>query len=126
MEPQSDHQMIVLQLVRVRRTDAVGDDDAPVGQVNHLHVAIKELHAPQLAHGIHDIGHVQIAGRHFVQHRREQEKVLAVDERDFHVRVTGQRLLQLQSGIQTAKPTAQNQNLLSSVCAHIKTVMSDE
>src|SRR6516225_7375399 len=57
----------------------------------------------QFADRIHDVGEIEVAGGHFVQHGRKQEKVLAINKCDLEVRVTGHRLLQLERGVQPAE-----------------------
>ncbi|MCG3121357.1 MAG: hypothetical protein ALAOOOJD_04410 [bacterium] len=115
---EGEHEMIIFQLVFVRG-QAVGDMNALVRQINLLHVAVKKAHAPeQLANRIDDVRHVKIAGRNFVQHRREKNKIFSIDESNFHLIMTGDGLVQMQGGIQTAKTAAQDDNFCFLVCIH--------
>ncbi len=100
--------MVVLQrvLVAVR---AVRNHHAAPRQIYRVHCAVEELHAlQQLANRIDDVRHIQIARCYFVQHRREQKVVLAVDQRDFQPLATLQRALKLQRRVKPGESSAQN------------------
>src|SRR5581483_11089630 len=102
--------MVVGQVVMVM-VDAVRNRNDLALDVDRLDVTCEEIDPlEQLADWVDDIRQVQIAGSHFVQHRREQEKVFAVDERDLHVRVACEGLLQFDGHVQTAETTAENQD----------------
>src|SRR5215471_8089752 len=78
-------------------------------QINSLHLAFHEVHSPQqLADRIDYTGQVEVAGRDFVEHGREEEEVLPIHNRDVHIRITAEGLLELQGHIQAAKSPAQN------------------
>ena len=49
---------------------------------------------------------VEVAGSDLVEHRCKQEKILTIDQEDFHVRVACQCFFQAQRGIQTAESTS--------------------
>ena len=63
-----------------------------------------------LAHRIDDVRHVEVAGGHLVQHRREGEEVLAVDECELNVGVTAELFLQLDGGVESAEAAAEQQD----------------
>ena len=83
---------------------AVDDVHPPCWKINGLNFAVeKPDFLKQLADRIHDVGDIQVAGGHFVQHGRKQEKVLAINKCHLEVRVTGPRLLQLERGVESAE-----------------------
>ena len=51
-----------------------------------------------------------VASRHFVQHRREEEVVVAGDERNLDVRVSGEQLLELERRMDAAEAAAEDEN----------------
>ncbi len=61
---------------------------------------------------------VEVAGSDFVEHRCEEEKVFAIDQENFHIRIARQRFFQAQRGIQTAESTPQNDDALASFDSH--------
>src|SRR5262249_24771076 len=98
---------------------AVGNHDAFTGQINTFHVTTKEAHAAeQFADRVDDMGDVEIARSHFVEHRGKQEKVLPIHQHYFHIRVTRKSLFQLKRRIQATKPTAENDDSVPLVCTH--------
>ena len=101
-----DHQMVVRQLVGVR-IGAVRHDDGASREVDALDVAVEELHARQeLADGIHDVGDVEVARGDLVQHRREEEKIVAAHDRHLHAAVAAEPPLQLERGVDAAEAAA--------------------
>src|SRR5689334_7131068 len=85
-------------------------------QINGLDITVKECDvAQQFADRADDIGDVEVARRDFMQHRSEQEKVIAVDEGDVQVGSPRQRMLEFEGGIHPAEPTPQNQDAWFSV-----------
>ena len=58
--------------------------------------------------GIDDVGQIEIARRDLVQHRREEEEVVATDER--HLEVRELAFLEFQRGIKPAEAAAENEN----------------
>src|SRR5262249_13251269 len=80
-------------------------------KINAFHVTLKKLNSfKQLPDGIDDVRHIQITGRDLVKHRREQEKVVVIDERNLEVWILSDRPFHLECGVQTAKATAKNDN----------------
>ncbi len=60
---------------------AVGDRRPSLFEIDPIDLASKEVDTAQhLADWIHDRREVQVAGRHFMQHGREQEKILPIDQ----------------------------------------------
>src|SRR6516164_4496597 len=74
--------------------------------------------AKHLAHGIHDRGEVQVASRNFVKHRREQKKVIPIDEGDLDGGIPSYSLLKVHGDGETRKTTAKNKYLFSYRAAH--------
>src|SRR5262245_19664201 len=106
----TNNKVVVLKLV-VMMITAVGDLDQPGLEVNAFDIALKELNTlKKLADRIHDVRHVQVAGRNFVKHGCEEEKVVVVHERNIDVRISSNGPFNLQCRVQTAKPTAKNDN----------------
>src|SRR5581483_34412 len=83
--------------------------DHPAFQINGLNLAREEFDSfEQLAHGIHDVREIKIAGCHFVEHGREKEEVLAVYQGDLDIWVAGQRFIQVNRGMQSGEAAAKN------------------
>src|SRR5262245_46221097 len=61
---------------------------------------------------------VKIASSDFVEHGCEQEKILAIDQQNFHIWVEGQRLFQAQRCVQTAESASQDDDAFASTAAH--------
>src|SRR5215813_8549642 len=79
------------------------------GKIDRFDFAGKKAYSPEhLANGVHDGGKVKIAGRHFVQHGREEKEVLAIDDRDFDVWVVRQSLFEFHRRIQTGETPAED------------------
>src|SRR6516225_2258562 len=103
----------------VMMIEAMRDNNLLAGKVYGFDFASEEVHPLEhLAHGIDDGGEVEVARRHLVQHGREQEKVLPVDERHLDIRIASQRFLLLHGGVQTGESTAQNQDAFGLVDTH--------
>src|SRR5918996_2933697 len=101
--------MIVVKLVHVRAVDAVANDHLLCREIDGPDFAVKEIRSLQeLSDRIDDGRDVEVTGGYFVQHRREEKKILAVDQRDIDVRILAEYLFQFQGGIESAKTTAQN------------------
>ncbi|QUV98909.1 hypothetical protein J8C00_15515 [Chloracidobacterium sp. E] len=82
-------------------------------KVNPLNDALHEPHRPvaeDVAVQGGNLPHLNFAGENFVGHRREQETVVAIDERNAH-RARPGIVRQLEGGVEAGKATAQNQNV---------------
>jgi hypothetical protein len=77
----------------------VDTDDVPAYEV---------ASAKQCSNGTHDMRDVEIARGDLMQHRREQEEVVAIDQRDFDRPVARQQLLEAEGCIQTAEAASEN------------------
>src|SRR5262250_901741 len=98
---------------------AVDDVHPPGWKINGLNFAVEEPDfLRHFADRVHDVGDIQVAGGHLVQHGGKQEKVLAIDKCDLKVRVTGHRLLQLERRVEAAEAAAQYQNPSWPVLTH--------
>jgi hypothetical protein len=92
---------------------AMGDTHQFVGEIEIFYIAVKKLHATEkFSDGVNDVRDVEIAGGHLVEHRREQEEVFLVHQRDFGVQTSRERSFQLQRAIHPAKAAAKNDDLL--------------
>lgn len=65
----------------------------------------------ELAYRADDMCDIEVRGSHFVEHRRKEEKILAVDQRYFDIRVPCERPVQMESGVQSAESAAEYQYL---------------
>src|SRR6516165_3406072 len=121
---QRNHEVLIIDLV-LMTFRAVDDVHPPGWKINGLNFAVeKPDFLKHFADRIHDVGDIQVAGGHFVQHGRKQEKVLAINKCDLEVRVTGHRLLQLERGVQPAEAPAQYQNPSWPVRTHQRSLRS--
>ncbi|MCC6763491.1 MAG: hypothetical protein IT293_02415 [Deltaproteobacteria bacterium] len=60
----------------------MGDHDLSSFQIDLDDVAVEEAHfADELPDRVRDVRDVEVARRHLVEHRREEEEVVAVDDR---------------------------------------------
>ena len=82
-----------LKLEPCQSTQAV---NAAGGQIDRLYLGLDKLYATQNAtNRIDNISGIKISGSYLVQHRREQNKVLAADQRYVDVIAAGQRFIQV-------------------------------
>src|SRR6266566_9358306 len=89
--------------------EAVRDDNALPFDIDLIHIATEKVHPPDhFSDGINDVRQVEIARCDFVQHWREQEKILAIDQCDIETLIVA--FLELQRGIKTTKAAAENEN----------------
>src|SRR5215831_11552489 len=100
--------MVVFKCVRVP-IESMRDNNLFFPGVDLVHVAAEKVHAANhFADRINDVGQIQIARRDFVQHWREQEKVLAIYDRHFKPRIVA--LLEFQRSIKSAKAATENKH----------------
>src|SRR5262249_3429157 len=100
---------------------SMGDENFLSGKVNAIDFTSKEVYPPQhLADRIHDGGEIQVAGRNLVQHGREQEEVVAIDQHDLYT-VPSELLLQLHRHSHAGKASAENDNTRRSCVFHLVT-----
>ena len=98
-------QRMAMFLVSMRQTDSF------MHEIDGFDVSMKERHTTQqLADRADDIGDIEIARRDLVQHRGEEEKVIAIDESHVQVVSLRKRSFEFQRGIHAAKPATQNQH----------------
>ena len=89
--------------------DAVSQRYLPRFQINAVHVRLQKAHTfEHWSQRTDDIGRVQVAGCHFVQHGCEENKVLTAHESHFDRWIGGDRLLEMQGRIQPGKTAAEN------------------
>src|SRR5215470_936760 len=109
---QAENQKVKFEGVRMG-IEAMGNNDPLSFEINLIHFACQEVHAAQhFADGIHNCREVQIAGRDFVKHWREQEKVLTVDKCDLDRRIAGKFPLQFHGHREAGKTSAYNEYAL--------------
>src|ERR1700746_2188765 len=88
----------------------MGNNDPLLFEINLVHFPSQEIHTAQhFADRIHNCREIQIAGRDFVKHWREQKKVLTIDKRDFDRRITGKFPLQFHGHREPGKTSAYNE-----------------
>jgi len=81
---QSKNQMVVFQLMRCRSNPC---ETVTLFAISICHVTTEKVHVTDhLAEGLTMFVN-RVARRDFVQHRCEQKKVLAIDHRDFELRI---------------------------------------
>src|SRR6266704_2590603 len=89
--------------------EAVRNRHALLFDIDLVYVAAKKIDvADHLADGIDDVGQVQIAGRDFVQHRREQKKVFTVYDRNFKARILPS--FKFERGVKSAEAAAEDEH----------------
>src|SRR5262249_31003971 len=114
-----DDQVVVHELVRVRLADSVSHHHSFVFQVDRLNIAVAKLDALQkLSHWINYVSYVENPGGYLMQHRSEQEKIVAVDQSDLHIGIARQRLFEFERRINAGKPAAENNDLCLIVGSH--------
>src|SRR5215469_6158498 len=107
--PQAEDQKVKFQGVSMM-IEAMGNDDPLSFEINLVYFPRKEVHMAQhFADRIHNCGEIQIAGRDFVKHWREQKKVLTIDKRDFDRSIAGKFPLQFHGHCESGKTSAYNQ-----------------
>ena len=108
-DAQAQDEEIELQRV-LMMIKAMGDNDSPLLDIDLLDFPCKKVDTPQhLAGWIHNRREIEIAGRHFMKHGREQEKVLTIDEGNFDGRVPSEFLLQLHGDGEPGKAASKNE-----------------
>jgi len=79
--------------------------------------------AQQLPERADDVACADAARACFGQHRREQKKVLAVEQRDVHITLAPKPLLQFERGIESGESAAGDYNLS---CCHLSLSRRDK
>src|SRR5262249_29135296 len=107
--PQAEDQEVKFESVGMIIV-AMGNNDPLLFEINLIHFPCQEVHMAQhFADRVHDCREIQIAGRNFVEHWREQKKVLTIDECDFDRRITGKFSLQFHGHREPGKTSAHNE-----------------
>lgn len=97
-------QRVAMLLMPMRQADSF------LHEIDGFDIAMKERHPTQeFADRADNIRDIEVARRDFVQHRGEEEKVVAVDEGDVHVDPSHQRPFELQCGIHPTESTTEDQ-----------------
>src|SRR6266550_1963857 len=104
--------MIELEL-KCELGNAADASNPPLRKVNRLNFGLNKLHMAQnAAERIDNIARIKIAGGDLVQHRREQDEILAADQSNFCVCATRQRFVQVHCRAQPGKSTTRNITLV--------------
>ena len=112
-----EDQVVVGQLVRV--PVPVGDRHRAGREVDLLDVPVEELHVrDELADRVDDVRDVEVARRDLVEHRREEEEVVPVDDRDVDVREAEEPLVELQGRVDAAEAAADDHDLSAGIGGH--------
>ena len=105
-----DYPAIVRQIVRVA-VEAMRHLHHPSVEVDGLDRPDEGVHQPeQLAQRIHDGAELEVACCHLVQHRREEEEVVARDQGDLDVGKAGEMFFHLEGGVNSAESASEDQN----------------
>src|SRR5882724_712064 len=85
--------------------------DPPRCKVNRLNFRLNKLYVPKDAtHWIDDVAWVKIARGDLVEHRREQNEVLAADQRHFSFGAASKRFVQVHRRAQPCEPASGDHN----------------
>ena len=117
----------VIELDRARAAiEAIGHGHRPGREVHRRGLRAQELHpAQRLADRHDDRARVEASRRHLVQHRREEEEVLRVDEQHFDPRIARHRPLELERGVEAGESGPEDHDSLAFVeigqirCIHV-------
>src|SRR5439155_10071745 len=91
--------------------EAVRHPYVPRTEIDRFDRADERVHpAEELAQGVDDRAELEVAGGHLVEHGREEEEVVARDERDLEGLPPREHLLQLEGGVDAAEPTTQDED----------------
>jgi hypothetical protein len=87
---------------------AVKNRNRPIAEIDLLDFAVDEMNMSQdLAHRIDDVSKIQVARRHLMQHRGEQEKIILADHGDFKIGIA--TFLEFKGRVNPAKSATKNQ-----------------
>src|ERR1043166_3624308 len=90
---------------------AVGHGHELLVEIDGLDVTRKEIDlAQEFSYWVNDLSEVEVAGGDFVQHRRKEKEVVAIDNRDVDIRRVGERLFEVKRRVHTAETAAEDQN----------------
>ena len=110
---QREDQVVVLEDV-VARQEARRERDRLRREVDLLNLADVHVGARQeMRERAHHVGEPDAAGHDLREHRLEDEVVLAIHERDLHVLVLAEQLLQSLRGVDAAETAAQHDDVLA-------------
>src|SRR5262245_58905721 len=86
----------------------MADNNLPARQIDGFGFSAEKLNfAQQLANRVDDHRQFQIACGDFMKHRREQEKVVAIDQRNLYI-VPSKTLLKLERRVDPSKAAAED------------------
>ena len=100
--------MVIFEL-KIGVTDSVNTADFSRVKIDILDIGFDELHVTKNApERVHDVARRKIAGSNFMKHRREENEILAADQRNFDIVATGQRLVEILRCVKSAESAARN------------------
>src|SRR4029077_8672616 len=100
--------MVILEL-KIGVSDSVNTVDFSRVKIDILHIGFDQLHVTKNApERIHDVARRKIAGGNFMKHGREQNEILATDQRDLDIVATRQTLVEIFCRVQAAESAARN------------------
>ena len=100
--------MVILEL-KIGVTDSVNTADFSRIKIDILDIGFDKLHVTKNApERIHDVARRKITGGNFVKHRREQDKILAADQRHFDVRSPRQMPVEILRRVQPGESAARD------------------
>src|ERR1700693_5142238 len=107
--PESQDQVVVAQWPGSELDFAALDVDGRDRVANEAKFAI----AADVAHGLHDVARIEVAGNHLGQKRRKQEIVVLADEHDFDVILLAEAALEVNRGLQAREAGADDHDALA-------------
>ena|SRR5260370_30291426 len=97
--------------------EAVGDRNAPSLEIYRFYIPGEGVYSPeQLAKGIDDRVHFEIARRDLMQHRCEQKVVVARHQSDAYVEAAAQCSFQFNRGVYAPEPATEYQDSVGAIC----------
>src|SRR6266436_6098830 len=100
--------MVKLEL-KIGVSDSVNTADFSRVKIDILDIGFDELHVTKNApEWIHNVARRKITGGNFMKHRREENEVLATDQRYLNVVVTGQTFVEILGCVKSTESAARN------------------
>src|SRR6516165_7337164 len=124
---EGNYELVIRQLMAMARF-TVNDADRTAFQRNGFDLGTNEVNSRQEGSDrAHNRRNLQVAGGDFMKHRREEEEVLAIHERNFDAAGPRQALLKVERRVQPreAAPEDQYSPVASRVCLHGPAPMDD-
>jgi hypothetical protein len=111
LRPKRKNEVIKRQLSG-KPSDSVGDRHLPGRKVDRFYIPTQDGDMPkQLAKWIADVGRIEIAGCHLVQHRRKQSEVIPAYEGDLDIGAFCRGPVEVSRGLNAGESAAQDNDL---------------